>query len=303
MIHLNLEKKVMRKLMSAIPTIIFVCLLIWAWQPTFAGTWRDDFEDADNYEWEILNVDPQVERWQIDNGEAVGEIFRAGLMSLWLTGKSTWKNYSLSCQAKLVKTKGESPGIGLTLHSINEEDSRYLFFIDYVFDTVRIVKAVQDNWFPVVYQFDAEINTWYELTANIYEDGTLEFKIDDEVFTVIDDDPLKSGQAGLLVTDGQARFDNVEITGPNISDNRHGTDTPLMPPKNTRFLPNSTVFQSSTRPYGQEMRGQNTLSIGGISVGFHTELGTDAPFFGVFGYHRQPVTFTHTGQPQTVNLG
>ena len=217
----------MRKLISAIPTIILVCFSIWAWQPTFAGTWQDDFEDGGGCEWEILDVDPQVEKWWIDNGEAVGEIFQPGLMSVWFTGEPTWKNYSLSCRAKLVKAKDEPSSIGLMLHAINEENARYLFFIDYVFDTVRIVKAVQDDWFPVIYPFDAEIDTWYELTATVHEDGRLEFQVDDEIFTVIDDDPLKGGQAGLVVADGQARFDSVEITGSNISDNRHETDTPF----------------------------------------------------------------------------
>ena len=46
-----------------------------------------------------------------------------------------------------------------------------------------------------------------------------------------------------------------------------------------------------------------SLSLGGISVGFHSELGSDAPFIGAFGYYREPVTFTHTGRQQTVNLG
>ena len=64
-----------------------------------------------------------------------------------------------------------------------------------------------------------------------------------------------------------------------------------------------TALQSRMTPSYALARGNNTLSIGGLSVGFHTELGTNAPFVGVFGYHRQPVTFTYTGQPQTVNLG
>ena len=67
-----------------------------------------------------------------------------------------------------------------------------------------------------------------------------------------------------------------------------------------RFIaPQRTMTPSYYVPVG----GNNTLSFGGMSVGFHTELGTNAPFIGVFGYHRQPVTFTYTGQPQTVNLG
>ena len=65
----------------------------------------------------------------------------------------------------------------------------------------------------------------------------------------------------------------------------------------------STTSQNRMRPLYATARGSNALSIGGVSVGFHTELGTKAPFIGVFGYHREPVTFTYTGQPQTIHLG
>ena len=82
---------------------MLVCFSLWAWQPSFAGTWRDDFEDKDTREWKIFNLDRKVEKWWISDGEAVGEIFLPGFMSLWITGELTWKNYSLSCRAKLVE--------------------------------------------------------------------------------------------------------------------------------------------------------------------------------------------------------
>ena len=65
----------------------------------------------------------------------------------------------------------------------------------------------------------------------------------------------------------------------------------------------SIASQGRVTPLYAPANKTNTLSIGGVSVGFHTELGTKAPFIGIFGYHRQPVTFTYTGQPQTVHLG
>ena len=95
--------------------------------------------------------------------------------------------------------------------------------------TVRIVKAVQDDWNIITYQFEAEIDTWYDLTATIYEDGTLEFKIDDEVFTAVDEDLLKGGQAGLVVADGRAHFDDFEITGTNIPNGGPGKPRPVEP--------------------------------------------------------------------------
>lgn len=219
----------MRKLTPILAITTIICLSVQAWQPAFAGTWRDDFEDKDTREWKIFNLDRQVEKWWVSEGEAVGEIFLPGFMSLWLTGELTWKNYSLYCRAKLVKDKNDPPSVGLTLHDRGEEDSRYLFFIDYVFGTVRLIKALRNSWFPVIFPFDAEIDTWYELTATIHEDGTIEFQVDDEVFTVIDDDPLKGGQAGLVVADGRAHFDDFEVTGANIKNGGPGKPRPVEP--------------------------------------------------------------------------
>ena len=217
----------MKKLMIAI--IMLVCFFVAELQWAFAGTWRDDFEDNDTREWEIFNLDRKVEKWWIDDGEAVGEIFLPGFISLWLTGELTWKNYSVSCRAKLVEDKNEPPTIGLTLHDRGEEDSRYLFFLHYIFGTVQIVRAVQDDWGVIEYLFDAEIDTWYQLTATVYEDGILEFQIDDAVFTAIDEDILRGGQAGLVVADGRAHFDNFEVTGTNVSNGGPGKPRPVEP--------------------------------------------------------------------------
>ncbi len=211
-----------KQLILAILTMTFLSLPF-----STAGTWRDDFEDKDTREWEIFNLDRRTEKWWIDDGEAVGEIFFSGFMSLWVTGKLTWNHYTLSCRAKLVKEKAEPPSIGLTLHDRGEEDTRYLFFIDYIFGNVRIVKALRDDWFTVTHLFAAEIDTWYELSATIYEDGTLEFKINDETFTAIDDEPLKGGRAGFVVADGQAHFDDVEISGDNIRNGGPGKPRPV----------------------------------------------------------------------------
>ena len=219
----------MKKLMLMIAIIMFAYFLVAGWQSTFAGTWRDDFEDKDTREWEIFNLDRKVEKWWIEDGEAVGEIFLPGFMSLWMTGELTWKNYSVSCRAKLVEDKNEPPTIGLTLHDRGEEDSRYLFFVDYIFGTVRIVKAVHDNWNVITYLFDAEIDKWYQLTATVREEGILEFQIDDAVFTAVDDDLLKGGQAGLVVADGRAHFDDFEVTGENISNGGPGKARPVEP--------------------------------------------------------------------------
>ena len=212
---------------SIIGPIIF-CLLISLALPVFSGTWRDDFEDNKTREWEIFNLDRQVEKWWINKGEAVGEIFLPGFMSLWLTGDLNWRFYSVSCRAMLELDKNDPPFIGLTLHDRGEEDSRYLFAIDYLLGAADIVKGIPGGGI-VRRPFVAEKNVWYDLTATVYEDGTLEFKIDDFVLRATDPDPLRGGKAGLVVSDARARFDDVEITGDNIPNGGPGKPRDIEP--------------------------------------------------------------------------
>jgi len=191
-----------------------------------AGTWRDDFEDKITREWEIYNLNRQVEKWWIDKGEAAGQIFERGFMSLWLTGELNWRSYSLSCRAKLVREKNNPASVGLTLYDRGDEDLRYLFFVNFTLGTVSIIKATVDRWFVRTFPFVADIDTWYDLKATVSGD-LLEFQVDDQVFVGRDLEPLKSGQAGLVVSNGEARFDNVEVTGDNIKNGGPGRIRPV----------------------------------------------------------------------------
>ena len=188
---------------------------------SFAGTWRDDFEDRITREWKIYNLDRQVENWWVNQGEAVGRIFKRGFMSLWLTGKLDWENYSVSCRAKLVKERNDPAYIGLSLHDRGDEHTRYLFFINFFFGTASIIKASPNVWVPQTFPFVSDIDTWYRLRATV-KDEQLEFQINDQVFTAEDPFPLKPGQAGLVVGNAEGRFDDVAITGLNIKNGGPG---------------------------------------------------------------------------------
>ena len=195
--------------------IVFQIVALTSSEMGFAGTWRDDFEDKTEKEWTIYNLDRQVEKWWVDNGEAIGQIFMPGFMSLWLTGGLEWQNYSLSCKAKLVREKNDPATVGLTLYDRGDEDARYLFYVNFTFGTASIIKSTPNVWFIRNFPFVADIDVWYELKATVNED-LLEFQIDDQVFLSRDLEPFKSGQAGLVVSNAQAQFDDVEITGENV---------------------------------------------------------------------------------------
>ena len=198
---------------SLIVLVLFIVLMCEA--TSFAGTWRDDFEDRITREWKIYNLDRQVENWWINKGEAVGRIFKRGFISLWLTGKLEWENYSVSCRAKLVKERNDPARVGLTLHDRGDEHSRYLFFINFFFGTVSITKAAPNLWSTREFPFPSDIDTWYKLRATVSE-SQLEFQVNDQVFVAEDPNPLKPGQAGLVVGNAEGRFDDVAVTGENI---------------------------------------------------------------------------------------
>ena len=187
----------------------------------FAGIWRDDFEDRVTREWKIYNLDRQVENWWINKGEAVGRIFKRGFISLWLTGDLDWENYSVVCRAKLVKERNDPARVGLTLYDRGDEHTRYLFFIDFFFGSVLITKAEPDRWFTREFPFVSDIDTWYWLKATVNGEQ-LEFRVNNQVFRTEDPFPLKPGQAGLVVGNAEAHFDDVAVTGVSIKNGGPG---------------------------------------------------------------------------------
>lgn len=209
-------------------TFILLGLTFFSILPVFAGTWRDDFEDKKTTEWEIYNEDKQLEKWWINDGEAVGEIAIEGFWSLWLTGDLDWEFYSVSCRAMLEDDKEGTSSFGLTLHDRGDEDSRYVFIVVYIINTARIIKGVPRGG-QVVFNFVAEKGEWYDLKAEVKEDGSLIFQINDTVFEAVDPQPLSGGQAGFVIGGARARYDNVEITGDNIPNGGPGKPFDVAP--------------------------------------------------------------------------
>ena len=204
---------------------VVLCAMVFN-QQSFAGTWTDAFEDNNTQEWELFNTfDEKEAKWWIDRGEAVAETFEPhhDFPTVWATGKLTWKNYSLSCKAKLIKAKQVPATLGLILHQRSEEPAYYVFQIFYPWKIVHITKYTDKATTLGEFDFAAKLNRWYTLTASIDNRGRLKFQIDDKVFTATDKNRIKSGKAGFEVSGAQVRFDDVEITGSNIPNGGPGT--------------------------------------------------------------------------------
>ena len=204
------------KFLSKVLTVLI--LTVCFCYPSSAGTWFDDFERRSLKVWNIYNLDRTVEEWVIKDGEAVGEIFLSGFMSLLMTGNTDWHGYSVKCRAKFVKTsENASAELGLSLYDGGEENSRYLCLINLPMQWVLIAKELKGEWHTSIYHFVAQEDTWYKLQASVKE-GSIEFTIDDDKKFIVEDDgeQLESGQIGLIVANARAHFDDVTITGPKI---------------------------------------------------------------------------------------
>ena len=197
-------------------------------QFTFAGTWKDSFEDNDMSEWKIVDDwENRAGKWWSDKGEAVGESLVESVFAMWLTGEPTWEYYAVSCRAKLVKSKKEPANFGIVMHANSNErlggllDAHYYFSVIGDFNFISIRKFPPFPAVPVTlgeFDFEVKSDRWYQLTATIHRNGKIEFHIDKQVFTLADPKLLGPGQAGLFVSDAEVRFDDVEITGSNIDD-------------------------------------------------------------------------------------
>ncbi len=234
-----MNKSMFSYLIAGIITTLFLVLT----QPCLAGTWRDDFEDDSTREWKVYDIalfwhDPnlKISKWQIDDNQVVGEIFGEGVASLWLTGEPTWRNYSISCRAKLVGGDNlPSIAFGLVLHARVDREvlHQHTFIVETLSNTARINKLMGEpfeDWSEKEFPFVVEVDTWYLLSATVHDSGKLTFRIknldpdfdgDEEVFTTTFAKPTEGGLAGLYVAGARAQFDDVEIKGSNIPN--HGS--------------------------------------------------------------------------------
>ncbi len=81
---------------------------------------------------------------------------------------------------------------------------------------VSIIKSTPAGSAPAPFPFVAEEDTWYDIKATIKE-NLLEFRINGEVVGAAQDaEPLKSGRAGLVISNARVQFDDIAISGEKI---------------------------------------------------------------------------------------
>lgn len=227
----------MKQIMKA---AILITLVFSITQPILAGTWRDDFSDPDTTQWEIYNTSDRLNaaekvttQWEIKDGVVYGTQREFSRQSTFLTGKLTWKNYSVSCRAKFVGERFPTLDLGLILHTRPKEHQRFMFLMHHDEQKISIVALLGGKWengqFVITKEvkeinFDINLNTWYSLSAEVVRDNHLQFEIEDlndpenkATHNIKIDKPITpGGLTGFIVSYADAVFDDLVIHGDNI---------------------------------------------------------------------------------------
>jgi len=192
-----------------------------------AGVWHDDFSLAALPDWEIFNLDRNVESWKPKNGVVVGEIFEPDFFSLLLLkpadgAAEDWTNYSVRVRARLTGTKGgdDETRFGVALYDHGFEGERYLCLLQLQTAEALIIRGTDAQWQAMPFPFPVAEDVWYELEASVRTEErteTITFRVDGgSEMTIASTGPFGSGVVGMVVSDAEAEFDDFEVRGPNV---------------------------------------------------------------------------------------
>ena len=180
------------------------------------GVFRDDFEDDNLDGWQI-EFWQQAGLWEIVVGTV--ESKRKSPESTYLTtGKENWKDYTISCDMILKENFGQNT-VGfiarhkspLSRHHIEIWSGDWAGFP--AISTQRLPgDARTDKPFPLL-----KLNQWHQMKLNV-KGKTFTFYINNQKVLIHEDEMVKEGKIGLSVAGYTVRFDNIEISGPQVPD-------------------------------------------------------------------------------------
>lgn len=180
---------------------------------SFAGTWTDNFSG------ETLNPHwlGSRENFSIVDGKLTGRNADPILLLplKWIEIGENWDNYNIECQINVVTpnllicTKGAI----ILRHKGNEG---YVFALHVATKTVEVFR-LSNGEMLLSKEEPLELETWYNMRAEL-QDDKMSFFLDDKLIGKLSDKRVLSGSVGLGVQDAlNVLFDNLKVTGPNIS--------------------------------------------------------------------------------------
>ena len=200
-------------------TIITLCILFIA-LPVSAGTWRDDFEDGNLDGWKQefpLAQDPDPSIWKIVDSELECER-RDFNSALLITGKPEWKDYTIEYDVKLL----ENLGLGDVDFIARYKSPSWTHLILICFGDSLGFPSIATLRYPdnvtTSKPFDPlDLKKWYHLKLEV-KGRKFILWLDGKVVLEHEDGVVNEGAVGIGLANYIARFDNVQISGPDVPD-------------------------------------------------------------------------------------
>ena len=180
------------------------------------GVFRDDFEDGNLDGWRVESH-PPAGSWKAVDG-AVESRRESSQGTYLITGKENWKNYTISYDVILKENFGKN-GVGfiarhkspMTNHHIDIWCGDFVGFP--AISTLRFPGEAETNKpFSLL-----NLKQWYQMRL-VVTGKIFSLFINNQKVFVHKDDSVKEGAVGLSLGGYWARFDNIEISGPEVPD-------------------------------------------------------------------------------------
>ncbi|MBM3240187.1 hypothetical protein FJZ31_28210 [Candidatus Poribacteria bacterium] len=191
-------------------SVIVATLLFLPTTAGWTGTFTDDFNDGNADGWTI--VENAASEWKVINGGYHGSI-ADGTESIALTGEVDWDVESI--EVKIRDVQGEWLALIWRYQDLNNFDSWWF----------NIAGGALEAW-PKVSAYEGAARASGAVPFDPAKEFTFKVVIKGNDFDAFFDgqkigtytnDAFAAGQVGFLVWAGSATFDDVVITGPNIS--------------------------------------------------------------------------------------
>lgn len=203
---------------------------------TFAGTFKDNFDDGNLNGWKITKFDwsafAEVEgasNWQVKNGSAVsGDNNVTMINGLFIDEKvfGIWKDYNAEVSVKLSKTLRDCPewaGVYLSVRvqprlpmSYNLAIRRWGQEGEVACGYICLDKG--DKGINPKSPIKTETNKWYRLKVSVEDDLIRCYLDDKEIIAYKGDNLYATGNPGFAVNGLEAYFDDFVVTGPDVPD-------------------------------------------------------------------------------------
>ncbi len=203
--------------------LIIVILIIYlvSTTPAFAGTFRDDFENEQDFlkDKQLLVGGVwggAVNNFVWEDGAIKGSGARVDFFYALITGDYGWEDYTVECRIKLLRNQGL---VALVLRRPCLDCVNPLYFLCLTADGQAVIYRNGPNAIAAS-PFRSEIDRWYSVKA-IAQGRNIEFHIDGTLVVEVKDDANPAGKTGFAILNSDALFDDFVMTGPEVEDGGH----------------------------------------------------------------------------------